>query len=578
MRTKEGTRTRSSRRLASWANGSGIAACVGMVLQGAGLAHADASAERPGTTAGLEEIIVTASRRQEAISKAPYNVSAYGGEQLQTAHIATVAELSATVPNFTLQDTGARAAESSIPIIRGLNASQASGLLEGPRNFQSPVGMYLGNAPLIGALPLMDVERVEVLRGPQGTLYGAGTLAGAVRIVPVDPKLGSFSGDFGAGTASVSHSARYDFDVSGTVNLPIGNSAALRIAAQHQHEAGFIDQHDILRRVGGNYLNGLPVIANPQANPGDPNSPGVYFTQKDANSDGTTAARAMLLWQPSEAAKVNAAYSFAHVNGNGGPVDNHTYGGGPSPNDPTRVLGATGHYEISQASLEPFSRKTHLASLDGSYDVGFATVSGSLSYGRTNGSNVLAANRHILGIPSFTDYYAGNPLNPRLVYNYQNTDKDEVSTEELRLVSNGSGNAMDYVVGAFFQQQNRELGLYSYDPGSDAFTYPDPYGSGALYPVVVGPDGITLTQVTQQRFRDSALYGNLTYNLSARWQVTGGARVFHETFYAQQDENILIVGQPFSFPANSTSVSKPTFMLNSSYEVTPEVKAYATWS
>ena len=552
-----------------------LAPLAAAIAQQLGSSRDSSSAQKSGQ---LEEIVVTAGRREVSISKAPYNVSAYGGDQIAASHISTVAELSREVPNFTIQDTGARASESSVPIIRGLNASQASGLFEGARNFQSPVGMYLGNSPMIGSLPLMDVERVEVLRGPQGTLYGAGTLAGAVRIVPVEPRLGGFSGEVNASVANVSHSDGKDFDVGGTFNLPLSETTALRLTAKRQRDAGFVDQHDVLRREGNNYLNGLPILENPGDIAG---SPGVYFTQKDANWDATTAVRAQLLWMPTSELKLDVTYNYARVNGNGGPLDNHVYKGGPSPTDPRRILAPTGEYEISAAALEPFERKTHLGALDASYDMGFATLSGSFSFGRTNGSNVLSANRHILGIPVFTNYYAGNPINPRLVFNYANTDKNEVYTEEIRLVSNGAGNFIDFVAGAFFQQQNRELGLFSYDPGSDAFTYPAYDADGNFlgdFPIALGPDSITLSQITKQKFREMAAYGNVTFNLTPRWQVTGGARLFHETFKAQENENIIIIGESFNFPTNSSSVTKPTFMLNTSYELSASMKTYATWS
>jgi iron complex outermembrane recepter protein len=544
-------RTKSMRWLTLSAKATGVAACVGAILHGAAYA-ADGN---------LEDIVVTASRRSETVSKAPYNISAYNSEQLQAGNITSVTALSQQVPNFVVQDTGAKNSASQIPIIRGLNASAASGLFDQPRIFQSPVGLYLGNTPMLGSLPLIDVERVEVLRGPQGTLYGAGTLAGAVRVVPVEPKLNDTSGFVSAAGAVVSHSNSNDYDASGAVNLPLGSTAAVRLVAKYEYDAGYIDQYGIMRREGNNYASGVPVLANPSDPAG---SPAVYFNKKDVNYTATTSTRATLHWEPTDTFKLNATYSYAHLNGNGSPKDNHTYTGGASPVDPSYTLPATGEYEIALASLEPFNRTTHLASVDPSLDLGFATLSGTLSYGQTDGWNVFDGTANLVGNSVYGPYYTGIPANPRTVIPYGNGDHERTYTEELRLVSNGK-NTVDYVVGLYSEQQKRQLVWQVYVPGG---------GVPAAY---LGPDFKSIDQNAEQNYKEYSAYGNLTWNLTDRWQVTGGARFFHEQFTQHEIQTLYLFGLN-SDTSNANSVSNHIFMLNTSYELSPTLKTYATWS
>ena len=544
-------RSTSMKRSAFTAKATSLAGCVSLILHGPAYA----------ADAGLEEIVVTASRRAETVSKAPYNISAYSNDQLQSGNITSVTELSQQVPNFVIEDSGARNTASQIPVIRGLNASTASGLFDQPRNFQSPVGVYLGNTPTLGSLPLMDVERVEVLRGPQGTLYGAGTLAGAIRVVPMEPKLGETSGTISASGASVSHSSSYDYAGSGAINLPLGDTVAIRLAAKSDYDAGFIDQFNIMQRQGSNYAYGVPVLANPADVAG---SPAVYFNKTDVNYTRTTAARALILWKPSDAFKLDATYSYALVTGNGGPTDNHTYGGGPSPIDPRVTLPATGEYQASLSSLEPFQRKTQLASIDPSLDLGFATLTGTLSYGQTDGWNVFDGTANIVGNSTYAPYYTGVPPNPRTVIPYGNGDHEKTHTEEVRLVSNGK-HTLDYVVGLYSEQQKRDLVWQVYVP------------SGGVPAAYLGPNYESIDQNATQDYKEYAAYGNLTWNASDRWQVTGGARFFHETFSQHEVQNLYLFGLT-SDTSNSNSVSSQIFMANTSYELNQSMKAYATWS
>jgi outer membrane receptor protein involved in Fe transport len=562
----------SSRRRAWLASAS----CLGLLFCLTPMAAAaDPAGPAAGDGATLGEVVVTASRREETVTKLPFNISAYGGQALEKANVSTMAELTQQVPNFVIEDAGARSTASAIPIIRGLNASQP--VVSSARFFQSPVGFYLGNSPVTGSIPLFDVERVEVLRGPQGTLYGAGALSGAVRIVPVDPKLGAFGGFVTGSVAAVSHSSGVDNSEALAINIPIGDTAAFRFNIKREYDAGFIDQRDILRRQNGDFVAGAPILANPAD---VANSPGVYFNKKDVNYSVTTSGRAAFLWKPTDRFTLNLAYNYSWVNGNGGPIDNPTYEGGPSPLDPRRILAATGEYERSLPTLEPFSRRSELASIDASYDLGFATLATTLSYGQTNGKAETDATVALLGSP-YGYYYTGSPADPRVVIPVTNPDSERTYSEEVRLVSK-TGGAFDYIVGAFFQQQKRYIGLTVWDPGADVQSAAA--HGGSTTPIIEGgtyiplfPNGAAYKQPVFQHFKDYSAYGELTWHISDRWSVTGGGRVFHQTFEQQEFAHSTF----FEFlltPHNSSTTNDHILKLNTSYALDDRNQVYATFS
>ena len=521
------------------------------------------------------DIVVTANRRSETTTKLPFNISAYDPAQFERSNITSVTALSSQVPNFVIQNQGARAESQSVPIIRGLNASGNTGVA--PRYSQSPVGFYQDNAPLASSLPLMDLARVEVLRGPQGTLYGAGTLSGAVRLITNPAKIGKSEGYVTASVADVSHSGDTGYGFEGAINLPIGDTLAVRIVGKHQYDAGYIDLHDIYRREGNNYLSGNPILENPSDVAG---SKGVFFNKKDANYSKTTAVRGAAHWKPSDRFDLQLSYSYAKLKGQGGPIDNAGYEGGASPLDPRVQLGATGDYERSAPTLEPYDRTTQLAAVDATYELGFATLATTLAFGRTHGRAESDGTVPLIG-SLYGVYYTGSPANPRAVVPVFNEDRDRSNTQEVRLVSN-TGGAIDYVVGTFFQQEKRTIGLSVYDPGAD--TYTAAANGGSTLPIVEGgtyvplfANGQAFQQNTTQRFHEYSLFGDVTWHITDAWSATGGARVFHQTF----DQNLTYQGSIFGLAIDADSSSKVTsqiFKANTSYKLSPSDQVYATFS
>jgi iron complex outermembrane recepter protein len=560
---------------------SPISAAVFVALYGvsrAGLAQEQAEP----SVAPLQEVIVTATRRELSLEAVPYSLTVVSAEQLQRTGVTDIASFAAQVPGLSMFDFGARLSGATTPIIRGLNATGESATRPFRTFEQSPVGTYINNSPIDGYFHLDDVQRVEVLRGPQGTLYGAGTLGGAIRIIPNDPELGKFSANVDGSVGDLAHSAGTPHTVSGMMNLPLGDQVALRAAANYAYEPGFTDVSGIVVREGSQFY-GAPVLANP-ADPVD--SSANYTSKTDWNYQKTLTGRASLLWKPSDKFSAEAAYFLSNLNGDGAPLAKPAYQGGPYFIDPRITLPAGGDYHTLQSFDQPYWRKTDLASLDLTYDMGFATISATSSYYTTKGETQVDGTYSVGGYPGFNAYYGGVPFNPRFVYSEWFTDSEHTFSQELRLVSNTKpGQRFDYVIGLFYEDQTRYGDWNTSTPGSyersvaqgcTAYVY---YGSSFPNCLLrVGPNDVPFVQKDTQTFKDKSVFGEFTWHFLPRGQITFGGRHFSQEFtdaqsYVDYTFETFIPATPHSAPA-----SKNIWKVNPSYEYTDRQYVYATWS
>ncbi len=535
-----------------------------------------------GQAQALREIIVTASRRRETIQSVPYSITVVTPQQLANAGVTNLSSLANYVPGVSMFDYGARFAGAVQPTIRGINAN---GEPRGFRSFeQSPVGIYVNNSPLEGYIQLIDLKRIEVLRGPQGTLYGAGALAGAIRLIPNEPRLNRVSGWAQVGGDSIAHSSGKGYTLAGVINLPIGHHLAFRAAAKYDDQPGWINVYGLLKRSNPG-VSGVPLLANPS----DPvSSSGIYGHRTDWNYEKTFTGRAALLWQPTESFKALLAILHSGLRGDGGPQVNPNFPGGVSPLDPNVTLPPGGPYQEFSQINQPYSRYTNLTSLDMSYDLGFATLSSTSSYQTTTGRTLEDDTYNIAGTAGgfWIPYYAGTPANPRFVYDYQFGDSEHTFTQEVRLVSKTPlWHRLDYVFGAFYETQRRGGSWTIANPGSpersvaQGCTSPVYYGSA--YPdclVTSGPNDVTFTQVDTQHFQQESVYGDLTLHVTGRLDITGGLRHFVQQFtdaqlYLDYTFPTLIPATPRSAPA-SANIGK----LDVSYEYAGDQYVYALWS
>jgi outer membrane receptor protein involved in Fe transport len=183
----------------------------------------------------LEEIIVTAQKREQRLIEVPVSITALSGQELEQRGLSSIQDISFAVPGMAMREDGPG---SYTIFMRGLSNQYGSDAL---------VGVYLDEAPLSLTgfdqldTRVMDLERVEVLKGPQGTLYGQGSVAGAVRYITKDPVLEAFEGKVEASQAYIDDGDTKE-TLTGIVNAPLGESFAVRLAGTVERGGGWQDQ------------------------------------------------------------------------------------------------------------------------------------------------------------------------------------------------------------------------------------------------------------------------------------------------------------------------------------------------
>ncbi len=211
---------------------------------------ADAPADEEQASAGITEVVVTAQRRSESIQDVPITVQAVTGEQLKALGVQSFNDLMKYTPNVTFSGNGPGTGNI---FLRGLGGSGSGNQSQSTTAPFPNVGVYLDDQSMQfparnNDVYLIDMERVEVLEGPQGTLFGGGSQAGAIRYITNKPKFDAVSGEtnFGYG---ITAGGRPNTVINGTINVPITDNIAVRATAFSDHRGGYIDNvagHDRL--------------------------------------------------------------------------------------------------------------------------------------------------------------------------------------------------------------------------------------------------------------------------------------------------------------------------------------------
>jgi len=210
-------------------------------------------------TASLEEVTVTANRRTESVLKIPYNISATTQQQLDSALVTDFSKLDQIVPGLVYNGGGIREGGSQNGfILRGLNTDRTStGDL--PNLTVAPVSVYIDDTPIFANLHISDIARIEVLRGPQGTLYGNGSLGGTIRFIYNEPDPGAFAARVEGDASQTDHASGLNDSINGMVNIPLADALALRVSGGRTFEHGFIDAKNLF--VLG--ADGAPILRTP---------------------------------------------------------------------------------------------------------------------------------------------------------------------------------------------------------------------------------------------------------------------------------------------------------------------------
>src|SRR5690349_2981344 len=183
-------------------------------------------------------IIVTATKRASTVQDVPFSINAQTAADLQRSHAQTIEDISRNVAGLTVQNLGPGQSQVSI---RGVSAGQ---VVRDQPGVKEQVGIYLDESPISLSLftpdfDLFDLNRVETLRGPQGTLFGSGSVGGTIRYITNQPKLETFEGQVEGGV-NVAKGGDVGYDAKGALNLPMGNVGAVRGVLYYSHFPGFI--------------------------------------------------------------------------------------------------------------------------------------------------------------------------------------------------------------------------------------------------------------------------------------------------------------------------------------------------
>lgn len=495
----------------------------------------EGEAARSGTP--FEVVVVTASRRETSVQDLPFNITALSGETLERQRLTTLNEFARWVPGLTVLEQGARG--GSLMTVRGLNvlSLNASEFLDNSGG--GTVATYVGEIPLYVDLKMKDVERVEVLIGPQGTLYGAGTLGGAVRYIPRAPDTETFSADFHGDMFNLAASDGLGYEAGAIVNVPIiEGRVAFRGSFSYLDDPGFIDYPFLVREPG---------VSNPEPDFTIPAEVAANLRrEEDANFEQTLSTRLSLLWDVSDTVQATFNYYLQDQE-----VGARTINHGDSF--------ATGNYESAHRFLEPNDRKNSLLSAEIIVDLGFAeltSATGMSAYdetGQRDQTDLLLSFEY--GYETFPAFAA---------FTREIADEERFN-QELRLVSTSSG-PLGWIAGVFHNE-------YELDASSAEFTPGFPDFAGFSLPT----GDLEYLQLTREKLTEQALFGEISYQISDRWDVTAGGRWFR-----YEDDKTISFDIPFVALSNSQTngADDDGFLgkLNTSYAFTDDIMGYATWS
>ena len=453
---------------------------------------------------GLEEIVITASRREKNLNDTPISVAAIGSEEIDRKNISEMNDYLRLIPGVNLVDQGVGRNQV---IMRGIAVDPQ----RSARASSSTVGIYFGEVPLVSLsalggspdLKMIDLERVEVLRGPQGTLFGSGALSGAVRNIPNAPVLDELSGSFKTGYSKTNEYGDDNTKFEGVINVPVSDSVAIRAVAYHHRTSGYV------RNITGTQLANNGIVAGDENIGGSrPNilaqdavgefgGAGLYRDMDNVGETTYDGARLSILWQPTDDLGVNLTHIYQDVEQVGQPyVTLNTRGY-------TQVSLAFGENVNALSGKEEGQKdKVNITNLVVDYDFGWANLMSSTS---------------LLTDDSEFNYEVSSFVRRSPLVNLIQKES-EMFVQEFRLVSQGEG-PFHYVAGIYYEDMESDEDRPHYATGEDLSLsfFGNPFG--ADNPLIdLGYRDRTVEQ--------TAFYGEVSYDFSEQLEFTLGARRF----------------------------------------------------
>ena len=511
---------------------------------GQGQASSDVSikqANHPEQETSLGEIVVTAQKRESTVQKTPISLTAITGRDLQDRGITDISAIVQSVPGVSQRSSGPGQTELEI---RGTSSAGGN---------SSTVGFYLGDIPLTAPAnaqngkvvidpDLYDLNRVEILRGPQGTLYGSGSLGGTVKVVPNAPDPKAFDAAAETILGHTSGSDTLNNDENAFVNLPLSDTAAVRIVGTQEHLGGWID-----RKVIAEPDFPAPINATTRGNVA---AAPVAADYRDVNDEVLTSARIAGLWQATDRLSIAPSFLYQRITQDGlslidtPPGTNSTYQPFNSP--------------------EGFQDRIDISGLTVQYHFNFADLSSTTSFW-TRDENVRQD-----GTESFVYALGGVPLYPSqggLGPNFPTSledDKSQQYSEEVRLTSAGNTD-LKWLVGYFYQDFESFYNQNVYTPFSQL---PPPANISDAF-----------NQIQPTKILQNSFFGEASYTFLEQFTATLGLRrYYYHGSVNTIDSGYLSAagGAGNAYFSTSERDSGVTPKLNLSYQIDPELLVYTT--
>ena len=452
-----------------------------------------------------EEVTVTSRKREENLQDVPFSVVAPTEEILRDRGVDNIEGISANVAGFSVQNLGPGQSQVAM---RGVSAGQ---VVRDQPGVKEQVGVYLDESVLSLSLftpdlDLFDMNRVEVLRGPQGTLFGSGSLSGTVRYISNQPELG-VSESFAEITASSMTDGEFGGHAKVATNVPLGDSGAMRIAAYYTSFGGFMDaiQPDLSVR-------------------------------EDVNSGDRAGLRWAFRYE-TDNLTITPRLVYQEVNMDGwNRIDDYNILANPFTT--TRPAVNLGEREQFTQTGEPFSDEFLLADLNIEYDFGNVVLTSITSI----------TDRDILVVRDATALTAsitgGSIGLPEPVFTIDGPLDDATTAESLtqELRFSGSSDSIDWVVGAFYSTSERDYGQSLLVDGFETLAGIPTQGLRA-------PRDVLFFSDLSYDFDQTALFGEITYAVNDRLSLTGGLR-----FYDFDEDRVQVFDGIFGNGDNGNSL------------------------
>jgi iron complex outermembrane recepter protein len=517
---------------------SRVALCVSLVVATSWpLTAAAIDATETADSGGLEEITVTAEKFTSTIQNTPISISALSGDQLSAAGLTRLEDIAHEIPGLSMRSAGP-----------GLTEYEARGMASNG-GAAPTVGFYLDEIPLSPpALSqsgkvvidpnLYDVERVEVLRGPQGTLYGSGSMGGTIKVLTNQPKLGSFEGSV-QGTGSYTDGGGANGSGNLMLNLPVGDNIAVRLVLSDLYRSGWIDNIAV---------NPFPVtLGNPVQ--GNVLAAPVTNVIHNANDEKLWTARLSILYKPSEDLSILGTAMAQNLRLGGYDL----LDGSPDSAVPSRVYKA--HYEAFPLR-EGVTDNIDIFGVTVNANVGFADLTSATAYWSRLGIQTQDASESI---------YYSSPGAQFVPVPYLERDPSHQFSQEFRLTSHDSG-GLHWVGGVFYSELHSAW---------------NEIGQSPLNATPTVPDGAYFISWNPYTVKQTALFADGSYKLTDQLKLSAGVRWY--TYKSEQDEFSWGSDGPNPTPppaALITTASDRGFnpRINLSYAPNEDLTTYATVS